>query len=611
MAATHPKHLPRRDEIPAERTWDETSVYPSGEAWEAALAAANAGVPALGRFRGRLGESAATLLDALRTRDEWRALVWHIRWYPAMGVKTDAGDAVAAERHQRAMALIARVDEALAYLDPELLALGPERFAALRAELPDLGLYAHALDKLRRRAAHVRPPEVEAVIAAAGDLASSSYETYKALVNGELRFGSVAGADGAEVAVGQATIHALTRRPERATRAAAWAAYADGHLALRHTFANLLAANWKRDLFLARARGYPTSLDAALDGAMLPRAVFDNLLAAGRRNLPTWHRYFELKRRALGVEKLRGYDLDAPLARTRRRIPYDEARAIVLASVAPLGEEYAGILRRGLYEERWVDWAANAGKAGGAEQSGAYGLHPFVLLTYDDGLLWVGTLAHELGHAMHVHYCNAAQPPAYENFADYLAETASTFGQEMQRAHLLRANPDDPEFRLEILDDALGTAWRYLLQMPLLTQLEMEGHKRIERGDGLSADWLSERTLALLAEAYGPAVALDPARDGIQWARFPHLYLNFYTYQYALGLAAAMALADGVLREGEPAAARYIAFLKEGDSVYPLDAWRIAGVDMASPAPVERAYAALAAMLDQLEEIVGAGPLPR
>lgn len=602
------KRLPRRDEVPAERTWNKADVYPSDEAWEKALGAASAGILALGRFRGRVGASAATLLEALRTRDEWQALVWRLRWYPAMSVKTDITDGEAAERHQRALALIARVDEALAYLDPELLAIDPARFAALRAEEPALGVYAHVLDKLRRRAAHVRPAEIEAVIAAAGDLASSPYETYKELVNGEVRFGTVRDADGGEIVVEQGTIHTLVRQPERATREAAWRVYADGHLALRNTLAGLLGAAFKRDTFYAHARGYASALEAALDGAMLPRAVFDTLMETSLGHLPLWHRYFEIKRRALSVDALGGYDLDAPLIRAPRAISYDEAREMLVASAASLGAEYADVLRRGLYEERWVDAAAYTGKIGGAEQSGAYGLHPFVLTTYAENLGSVSVLAHELGHAMHTHFCNATQPPAYEAYTAYLGETASTFSQALLRAYLLSTHAADPGFQLEVLGDAFAYFQRYLLLMPLLARLEMAGHERIEHGDGISADWLSERTLALLGEAYGPAVALDTAYDGILWAQFSHLHLNFYTYQYALGIGAATALADSVLHEGESAAARYIAFLKVGDSIDPLDAWRLAGVDMTLPEPMERAYAALAGMIDRLELIVDTGP---
>jgi oligoendopeptidase F len=603
--------LPLRAEVPEERTWNKRDVYPSDEAWEQALSAASENIAALGRFRGRLASSATTLLEALHTRDEWEALIWRLRWYPAMGVKTDATDELAAERHQRAMALISRVGEALAYFEPELLTIDPAHFAALSSEEPALRLYAHAQDKLWRCRAHVQRPEIEAVIAATGDLASSSYETYKALVNGELHFDSVRDAVGSQLTVDQGTIYPLERHPEQATRAAAWASYADGYLALRHTLAGLLGAAFKRDVFYAHARGYVSSLDAALDKAGLPGTVFDTLLETSLRHRPLWHRYFNVRRRLLGVDVLYSCDRHAPLTRTQRVIPYDEAREILLASVEPLGEEYTGILRRGLYQERWVDWAANVGKAGGAEQSGAYGLHPFVLTTYDSNLPSVSVLAHELGHAMHTYYCDSVQPPVYDSghIADYLSETASTFSQALLRAHLLRTHAGDSGIQLEVLDEAFTYFHRYLLLMPLLARLEVEGHERIEHGNGISADWLSARTLELLSEAYGPAVALDPAHDGILWAQMPHLYLNFYTYQYALGIAAATALADQLLRQGKPAAAHYIDFLKVGDSINPLDAWRLAGVDMASPTPVEQAYGVLEEMIDTLEALLWSKPM--
>jgi oligoendopeptidase F len=602
------KQLPRREEIPPEQTWNKMDVYPSDEAWEVAFSTASASVARLGRFHGRLNTSAATLLQALRTRDEWQALIWRLRWYPAMGVKTDATDSVAAERHQRAMALITRVNEALAYFEPELLTIDRARFAALCEEESALHLYTHALDQLRRRAAHVRTADVESVIAAAGDLASTPYETYKVLVNGELRFDTVRDVDGSEITVEQGTIDTLMRKPEQSTRAATWAAHADGHLALRHTLASLLGAACKRDAFYARARGYSSSLEAALDETALPRMVFDNVIESALQHAPLWHRYFDVKRRALGLDVLRGYDLDAPLTRTQWMISYDEACEMLLASVDPLGAEYTGILRRGLYQEHWVDWAANVGKAGGAEQSGAYGLHPFVLTTYTGNLLSVSVLAHELGHAMHTHYCSATQPPIYaEHVADYLGETASTFGQALLRAHLLSAHADDTGLQLEVLDEAFTYFHRYLLLMPLLARLEMESHERIEHSKGMSAEWLSERALELFGAVYGPAVALDPARDGIRWAQMSHLYLNFYTYQYALGITAATALAARLLREGDPAAVRYIDFLKVGDAIDPLEAWRLAGVDMTSATAQEQGYALLAEMIDTLEGIVDGG----
>jgi oligoendopeptidase F len=600
--------LPKRADVPVEQTWDKASVYASDAEWEAALRDAARAIPDLSRFRGRLGESAAITLEALRTRDEWQALIWRIRWYAAMQVKVDVAVQKAAAQHSQALELIARVEAALAYIDPELLALDSDAFAIMCAEEPALAVYTHYVEMLRRRAAHVRSVEVETLLAQASELARAPYETYKALVNGELAFGSVTDTDGVEISINQTSIMSLLRSENRQLREAAWRQSADGYLRQRKTLAGLLGATMRADVFFARARGYPSALDTALDRAMLPHAVFDQLLASWRAHLPLWHRYWRVRARALGVGQLAGWDIDVPLVRSRRHIPYDEARRMLLEAMAPLGEEYVVVLRRGLYEERWVDWAVNQGKTGGAEQSGAFGLHPFVLLSYDGSLLGVSALAHEMGHAMHTYFTNQSQPAVYVNYADYLGETASTFSQTLLRASLLDER-HDPDLRLEALADALTYFHRYLFVMPLLAQFELDMHERIERGEALSADEMSARTLDLLREGYGPDVALDAERDGVMWAQFSHLYLNFYTYTYGLGLSAATALAGGMFHGGPDAADRYLAFLKAGDSIYPLDAWRLAGVDMSAPEPVNRAFGVLEEVIDRLDALVGAGPL--
>jgi oligoendopeptidase F len=600
--------LPKRSDVPVEQTWDKSSVYASDAEWEAALHDATRAIPNLGRIRGRLGESASIMLEALRTRDEWQALIWRIRWYAAMQVKVDVTDQKAAAQHSQALELIARVEAALAYLDPELLALDSGVFAAMCAEEPALVVYAHYVETLRRRAAHVRSVEVETLLAQVSELTRAPYETYKALVNGELAFGSVTTTNGAETALNQTSIVSLLRDESRPLREAAWRQYADGYLRQRKTLAGLLGATMRADVFFARAHGYPSALDAALDRVLLPRAVFDQLLTSWRAHLPLWHKYWRVRTRALDVDQLAGWDIDVPLVRSRRHIPYNEARRMLLEAMAPLGEEYVEVLRRGLYDERWVDWAVNQDKTGGAEQSGAYGLHPFVLLSYDESLLGVSALAHEMGHAMHTHFTNQSQPAVYENYADYLGETASTFGQTVLRAHLLDER-HDPDLQLEALADALTYFHRYLFVMPLLAQFELDMHERIERGEALSADEMSARMLELLREGYGAEVTLDAERDGVMWAQFSHLYLNFYTYTYGLGLSAATALAEGVLSGAPDAATRYLEFLKAGNSVYPLDAWRLASVDMSAPEPIERAFGVLEQMIDRLDTLVGAGPL--
>jgi oligoendopeptidase F len=600
--------LPPRAEVPAEQTWDLASVYPSDDAWEDAAREALAAVPTLTRWQRQLGASPDALLEALRARDRWTTVGWRLRQYANMQVKADASDLSANERLQRANNIRARINAALAWMEPEICALEQTRLDEMLAASPELAAYAHALEVMRARRRTTTPPELLSEIEA---LTETFYVTYKTLVSSELRFASLRDSHGVAHPLTSATFHALMRQPDRTLRQATYAAYADSFGALGQTFANMLAGTFSGHATLATARGYSGALDAALDAGGLLRAgdagdgpgVFATLLDTCQRRLPLWHRYYDLRRRALRLETLRPWDMDVSLAPDAPQISYDEARATILAAVAPLGEDYVAVLRRGLYEERWVDWATNAGKLAGAEQSGCWGTHPFVLLSWDSSVISMSALAHELGHAMHMYYTWRDQLPLYDEVVDYLSETASTFHQALLRAHILRTSTD-AALRRAILSEALTYYERYLLIMPLLARFEMEGHRRIEQGQSLGARWLSSRMSELFREAYGPAVTLDDEREGLVWAQMPHLHLNFYVYQYTLGLASANLLADAVLREGEPAAARYRRLISLGSSVYPLDALAEAGADLTTSEPLERSFATLAAMLDELETLV-------
>ncbi|MDQ2787715.1 MAG: oligoendopeptidase F family protein, partial [Chloroflexota bacterium] len=548
--------LPRRSDVPTEQTWDIASIYVSNDAWAEAYAAASAAVPELMQFRGRLGETVATLRDGLQMRDHHRAEVGRIREYANMQSKSDVGDQDAATRFQQANDLSSRLTEALAFFEPELLALDPHRLQTMMVELPELAIYTHYFAVLQQRRAHAQPAAVERVLAAASNLAANPYRTYRTLVNAELPFDTVVDGDGATVRLAQGNVRPLTYHRDRAVRKVAWEAYADAHLALHNTLANTLIGTFTRNIFFARARDYPTALDAALDASHLPMAVYTTLIATCRKYLPLWHRYWEIKRRALGVETLHGYDIDVPIVRTERVIPYDEGRAIVCAALAPLGDEYAALLRRGLYDERWVDWCANEGKVAGAESSGVYGTRPFLLLPYDNSLISVSALSHELGHSVHSAFTWQTQPYVYAYMEDSITEAAANVNQALVRAHLL-TTADDPDFQLEVLGEAMAYFHRYLFLMPALSQFELTCHARLERGEGLTADGMSACLLDLFRAGYGPSISLDAARTGIAWAQYPHLFLDFYTYKYALGIAAACALADGVLHDGPDAAARY------------------------------------------------------
>ncbi|MGH2388689.1 MAG: oligoendopeptidase F, partial [Chloroflexota bacterium] len=493
-----------------------------------------------------------------------------------------------------------------AFTEPELLTIGFPTLRRWLAEESRLARYGHYLDVLEEDQAHVRSAEVEEVLGLVNDAFGTASGTHRILADAELRFVPARDSAGAETPIAQGTLHALLASPDRETRRTAWENYADAHLAMKNTMANCLAAGVKQDVFRARVSKYSSSLEAAVSANHIPSTVFHNLIATFRKNLPTWHRYWAVRRRALGLDDFHVYDIWAPIARQQEPLPFSRAVAWILEGLAPLGAEYVETVRRGVLEERWVDVYPNQGKRAGAFSGGAPGTHPFILMSYNDDVFGLSTLAHELGHSMHSYYTWRTQPAVYAHYSIFVAEVASNFNQAMVRAHLLATN-QDPEFQISVIEEAMNNFHRYFFIMPTLARFELELHERVERGEPLTADGMIALLDGLFREGYGNEVSEDRDRIGITWAEFPaHLYYNFYVYQYATGISGAHALADKVLA-GEPGALdRYLSFLKAGDSLFPLDALKMAGVDLAAPEPVERAFANLASLVDRLETLIDA-----
>jgi len=333
--------------------------------------------------------------------------------------------------------------------------------------------------------------------------------------------------------------------------------------------------------------------------------VFYNLIDVFKKNLPTWHRYWRVRREALGVEELHPYDIWAPLSGNRPKVEYERGVQLICEGLAPLGEEYVETVRRGCTVDRWVDVYPNRGKQGGAFSSGAPGTHPFIMMSYTDEVFSMSTLAHELGHSMHSYLTWQHQPVLYAEYGMFVAETASNFHQAMVRAHLLETI-QDPAFQLAVIEEAISNFHRYFFIMPTLARFELEVHQREERGAGMSADDMIELMADLFSEGYGGEVHVDRPRVGITWATFLHLYIDYYVFQYATGISAANALARRV-RSGTPDAVEsYLSFLKSGNALYQVDALKLAGVDMTTPEPVEAAFEVLAGFVDRLEKLVAA-----
>jgi oligoendopeptidase F len=588
-----------RASVSAERTWGAESVFATPAEWEVELEAVLADLPALAALQGRLGDGSGVLAEALLARDLVSRRVGRLTTYADMSYAVETTDAEAVARYGRAMALGAQVGAATAFVDPEVLAIGREALAAWTAAEPALAPYEHSFDDLFRLEMHTRSSEVEEVLGLASDVFSGPYMAYSALVDSDLVFRPAIATDGTSFAVTQGTIDEISSSADRALRRSGWESYADGHIGVQNALAATLGTAVKQAVFSTRVRRHSSTLSASLAASNLPTEVFDNLIAVFEKNLPTWHRYWDLRRRVLGVERLAPWDASAPLGATSPVFTYEQSVEWICASLAPLGDAYVETVRRGCLEERWVDVYPTAGKMGNAFSAGSPGTSPFIMMNFDGTAVALGTLAHELGHSMHSYLTWQSQPQPYTHYSMFVAEVASNFHQALLRAYLLDT-VTDPVIQLAVLDEAMANFQRYFFTMPTLARVERDVHERVGRDEGITAEWLGQRTAALFAEGYGPDAEFDRARLGITWAQFSHLYAPFYVFQYATGISAAHALAGGVIAGERGAVENYLAFLSAGASLYPLDALRVAGVDMTGQEPVEAAFAVLSSLVDRI-----------
>lgn len=594
--------VPRRSEVPQEHQWNAESVFPDTAAWKAELDALHQAIPQAAAYSGRLSESPALLAEALEAMESVERRVGTVYFYAAMTSACDSTDDNANGMVGQAGALFASMAGAFAFTEPELLTIGHETLKAWMQQEPRLAVYAQRFDDLFRRQRHVRSAEVEEVLGLSADAIQTLADTAELITNADMQFADAIDSEGNHHPVTQGTMDKHMNQPDLKRRETAWNSFFDAHLALKNGLANNLAGAIKRDVFFARARRHSSSLEAALFANNIPVEVFHNLIDTFRRHIPTWHKYWRVRRKALGLETLHPYDVWAPIATRQPTITFSDAVRMIAEGMQPLGDEYVGVLRRGCLEERWVDIYPNVGKRQGAFSYGQPGTHPFIMMNFNDTLNSMSTLAHELGHSMHSYYTWQNQPYAYSGYSLFVAEVASNFNQALVRAHLLKTQ-EDPQFRIAVIEEAMYNFHRYFFQMPTLARFELAMHERAERGESLTADIMISTMADLFAEGYGDEVQFDRQRVGATWATFGHLYANFYVFQYATGISAAHALAERVLTQGEPAAEAYLGFLKAGSSRYALDILQSAGVDMRTPEAVEKTFAVLEHYVDQLEAL--------
>lgn len=587
----------RREQDPKFQ-WRLSDLYEDTGAWERALQEAQAQIAAIEAYRGRLGESADTLLAVLRNRSAAERQLVQAYTYAHLHKDTDNGNATYQGMTDRAMQAMVAAQAALSFIEPEILEIAPETLRAWAQE-PRFQNFRFYLEDLDRQRAHLLSAAEERILAMAEDPLGGADNAFTMLSDVDLDFGTVVDAQGQEVKLTHSTYGLLLESPDRRVRRDAFRNLYKAYRSVKNTIAATYAASVKADVFRARVRGYAGSLEAALDGNNVPVAVYEQLIEAVHEKLPALQKYLALRKRQLGLDQLEMYDLYTPIVpECSMPMTYEEAKALVKEALKPLGERYGRLLDEA-YENHWIDVYESAGKTSGAFSWGVYGVHPFVLLNHQDNVDHAFTLAHELGHAMHSYHSNEKQPYETADYRIMVAEVASTVNETLMMQYLL-GRETDPVKRAYLINQQLESYRTTCFRQTMFAEFELKAHRMAENGEPLTVESLS-RVYRELNELYYAGVVVD---DDIasEWMRIPHFYNAFYVYQYATGICTATALARDILEHG--GAPRYLDFLSSGGSDYPIRLLQNAGVDLTDKASIASALEVFERGVDELEQLL-------
>ncbi|MEI7644891.1 MAG: oligoendopeptidase F [Chloroflexales bacterium] len=596
------QRVPARAEAAPEYTWDLGLVFADTDAWEAELGALERLAQEFLALQGTLGQGPGQLLAALRLRDDVGRRLWALYMYARQLKDSDGTSPTGQALNDRAGSFVARTSASLAFIDPEILSIPEQTLTVWVADHEGLGLYAYELEKLNKQRAHIRSAEVESLLAQFSDITRAPYEIFEMLNDSDISFPSIEDEQGATVQLSQSRYGRYVESGNRRVRHDAFKGLYSAYKPFRNTLATTLSTVVRTHALDARVRNFGSALDAALKPNEIPLDVYHNLISTIEANLPKLHRYMAIRKKIMGLDDLRIYDLyTPPVPEVALEVPYAEAQDIMLAAFAPLGPSYGAALRES-FGNRWIDVYENVGKRSGAYSGGAYSTPPYILLNYQNRLHDVFTLAHELGHSMHSYFTRKAQPFVYGSYTIFVAEVASTLNEALLTDYLLKHHANE-QLRKRLLVQQLEDVRTTIFRQTMFAAFELDMHVRAEAGEPLTADGLSQRYSDIVGRYHGPAVTLD-AEIAWEWARIPHFYYNFYVYQYATGLSAALALSRQIIDDGQPAIDRYLRFLSSGSSQSSIDLLRGAGVDMTSPAPIQAAMDTFDSLLDQLELLV-------
>lgn len=595
-------HAPtrRREDVPASFRWKLDDIYPGWDEWEASHATLDRKIDEYAALKGTLAQGPEALLRAFALGDELGQLAYRVWYYASLRYDEDQRDNTVNARKQRVQILLARWKQASSWFNPELLQIPIDAVRGWMDRGERLRVYRFAIEDLYRQQEHVLDEKGEELLSLASRLSSAPNDSYWALSTADVKFPAITLTSGRAVTVSYGQYRAIlaTERDQR-DREAAFRALHETYQGSLNTYASLYNGVCQRDWFHARARGYKTTLEAALHGDNIPAEVVENLIETTRAGTDPLRRYHGLRRRVLGLEKYSTYDFSIPLIDFDRKYLYSSVLDAIVTSLAPLGADYQARMRQG-FAGGWIDVYENEGKRSGAYSAPVYGVHPYMLMNYNDTLDDVFTLAHEMGHSMHTMLAHEAQPFVYSSYTIFVAEVPSTLSEALLLDHLLEQSRD-PRERAVLLQHAIDNITSTFYTQVLFADFELRAHRMVEKDEPITSDILNETYLGLLRDYYGDAIDVDPL-SGVTWARIPHFFNSpYYVYQYATCFASAARLVkeiqEGPTEAREDARRRYLELLASGGSDYPMEQLRRAGVDLSRPDTVR-------AVIDQLDRLV-------
>ena len=592
----------KRSEVAIENTWDLKPLFADDKAWEEGMKGLQQEIDKAPSFKGKLGEGKESFLDTFGWYEKTSILAEQLYSWAFLNYAGDASDSSNVKRYSLVSQSLAQLGANMAYFDPELLAIGDETIQEYLKDT-DFLPYKVYLEKSRRFKEHVLSEKEERIMALQSEVGSTARTTFGDLTNVDFDFGTLETEEG-EKPLTQSTYSSFLMSEDRELRKKAYKQFYATYNQHKHTIARLYEGQVKQDKFSCKARGYESCRQKALFPDNVPMSVYDNLITSVHEALPSLHRYYQVRARLMGLEKLAHYDVYVPLvAGIQKNTPYEEAVETISEALAPLGQEYVSILKKGLTTERWVDRYENKGKRSGAFSSGCYTSKPYILLNYkEDVLRDLFTVAHEGGHSMHSYYSAKNNPYFHYDYTIFEAEVASTFNEQLVAKYLFET-AKDKKTKAFILSKGLDDIVATLFRQTMFAEFEDITHHLSEEGVPLTVDLLRSEYRKLLELYFGPSVELEEESD-LEGLRIPHFYSSFYVYKYATGISAAIALSQKVLNGGDEEKGDYLAFLKSGGSTYPIDSLKKAGVDMAKKEPVEMALKHFSSLLDEFEALV-------